>query len=182
MDREEALKLVGEKVSNENLRKHMLAVEFVMRGLAGRFDTDEEKWGLAGLLHDLDYDLTYDKPDQHGILSSQWLEEMGMDPEIAYAVKAHGKHQFERKSLMDKALYAADPVTGLVVAAALIHPEKRLASLTPDFVINRFHEKSFAKGANREQIRTAEELGLSLEEFIGIALKAMQERSGELGL
>ena len=183
LERNEAWGLVQKKVTNKNLQKHMLAAEYVMTGLARRFGEDEKKWGLAGLLHDLDYDLTANDPQKHSLLTAQWLAEMGFDPDIIYAVKAHnGVHGLERKSLLDKALYATDPLTGLIVAAALIHPAKKLAPLTPDFVVNRFYEKSFARGANREQIKTAEEMGLTLEEFITIALASMQEKAHELGL
>ncbi len=183
MDRQQAWKLVQQKVANKNLQKHMLAAEFVMMGLAGRFGADDAKWGLAGLLHDLDYDLTFDKPSEHSLLSAEWLAELGVDADIVYAVKVHNHaHNLERKSMMDKALYATDPLTGLIVAAALIHPAKKLAPLTPEFVVNRFYEKSFAKGANRGQIQACSELGLTLEEFIAIGLTAMQQHAGELGL
>ena len=111
------------------------------------------------------------------------LEEMGVDEDIVYAVISHNEHEgYERKSLLDKALYATDPLTGLIVAAALIHPDKKLASIDTQFVMNRFGEKSFARGASREQIETCKEISLGLEEFIEIGLKAMQEISDDLEL
>lgn len=154
-----------------------------MIGLARHFGEDEAKWGLTRLLHDLDCDLTADKPLEHSLLSAEWLAELNVDPDIVYAIKVHNQvHNLVRKSRMDQALYASDPLTGLIVAAALIHPAKKLAPLSPDFVVNRFYEKLFAKGANREQIQTCSDLGLTLEEFITIGLAAMQEHAGELGL
>lgn len=183
MDRESALALVKSQVKNKNLIKHMLATEAVMSSLAGRFDQDESLWSLAGLLHDLDYDQTADQPEKHGLVGAQILEDKGLPAELVQAVKAHNAALGEeRKTLLDKALYAVDPVTGLLVAAALIHPQKKLLAVDVDFVLNRFKEKSFARGANREQIESCRELGLSLEEFINISLVAMQGIDRELGL
>lgn len=183
MQREEALSLVKEQVKNKNLIKHMLAVEAVMACLAEYLEEDKELWGMTGLLHDLDYDKTADDPMQHGLLGAEMLNERGFPPEMVQAVKAHNEAlAVERNSLMDKALYAADPVTGLLVAAALIHPEKKLSAIDVDFVLKRFKEKSFARGAGREQIQSCSELGLNLEQFLGLSLKAMQDSSKELGL
>ncbi|MBO8127260.1 MAG: HDIG domain-containing protein [Firmicutes bacterium] len=183
MSREEALVAVKKHVKNKNLIKHMLAVEAIMKGLAEHFDENPERWGLAGLLHDIDYDQTAQDPEAHSILGAKMLEDMGVDRDIVYAVKAHNEvHGLPRNRKMDKALYAADPLSGLIVAAALIHPDKKLSSIDVGFVMNRFGEKSFARGANREQIKSCSELGLELEEFIDIGLKSMQAISDELGL
>ena len=183
MEREEALGLVKQEVKNKNLIKHMLAVEAVMRRLAAELGQDEELWALAGLLHDLDYDKTVDRPEQHGLLGAEILEEMGLPEELVRAVKAHNPALgVARESLMDKALFAADPVTGLLVAAALVHPQKKLAAVDLDFVLNRFKEKSFARGANREQIESCSELDLSLEQFLALSLEAMQAAAADLGL
>ncbi len=181
MNREEAEKLVQENVKNQNLIKHMLATEEVMRHLAKKFIEDEEIWGLAGLLHDIDYDETYDKPEIHGLKSAQLLREKEIDERIIRAIKGHADKE-ERITKMDKALYAVDPLTGFLVACALMTPEKKLASLTSSFALRRFKEKAFAKGANRDQIRSCEEIGLSLEEFISIGIKAMQGIADKLGL
>lgn len=181
MNRDLALSFVKSKVKNANLVKHMLAAEAIMRKLAKHFGQDEEKWGLAGLLHDLDYSETINNFSQHGILAAEMLKEMQLDEEIINAIMAHPGHK-ERKSLMDKALYATDPITGLIVACALIHPDKKLANITLDFVKNRFNEKRFAAGANREQIKSCAEMGISLDEFISLSLSAMQEIADELGL
>ncbi len=183
MEREEALRLIKQEVKTKNLIKHMLAVEAVMRRLAEELGQDEELWALTGLLHDLDYDRTMDQPEQHGLLGAQILEEKGLPPELVQAVKAHNEVLgVERQTLLDKALYAADPVTGLLVAAALIHPQKKLAAIDLDFVMNRFKEKSFARGADRGQIESCSELNLSLERFMTLSLEAMQSIAADLGL
>jgi putative nucleotidyltransferase with HDIG domain len=181
MNREEAWELVKKNVKNRNLRKHMLATEAVMRDLAVRLGEDEELWGLVGIIHDVDYEKTVQDPKQHGLVSVQMLEELGVEEDIKQAIKAHAGH-IEPETKLDKALFAVDPLTGLIVAAALIHPDKSLNSIDTQFVLNRFKEKSFARGANRRNIATCENLGLSLEEFITISLRAMQKISAQLGL
>jgi len=180
MTRDEALELVKSKVKNKNLVKHMIATEACMRGLARHFHEDEDFWGLTGLVHDLDYDQTAKDFPKHGFLAAQMLEEMGVDEKIVYAVKAHTGH-VEAISTMDKALFAVDPLTGLIVAATLMHPTKKLKDVDTGFVLNRFKEKRFAAGADRDTIRTCENIGLSLEEFITISLDAMKAVADELG-
>jgi len=183
ISRAEALLLLKKNVQNNNLLKHMYAVEIVMRALARHFGEDQDLWGLAGLLHDIDYDQTKDDFPQHGLIGGKVLEDAGFPAELVYAVKSHNwYHGLARTSLMAKALYATDPLTGLIVAGALIRPEKRLEAIDVPFLLNRFQEKSFARGANRELIASCGEMGLSLEEFIGIGLIAMREIHEELGL
>jgi len=183
MIRKEVLKLVQEKIKTKNLIKHCLAVEAVMRGLARRFSEDEEKWALTGLVHDIDYEETKDNPEKHSLIGAEILEKEGMDTEIVEAVRAHNAvHGLAQETKMAKALFCADPITGLVVAAALVLPSKKLADLTVENVLNRYKEKGFARGANRENIATCSELGLSLEEFVEISLRAMQTIAQELGL
>ncbi len=183
LKREEALALLKRNLPNKNLQKHCLAAEAVMRRLARRFQEDEELWGLTGLLHDIDYDQTKDEPDRHSLEGARMLAELGLPPEVVYAVKVHNeRHGLPRLSLLDKALYAVDPLTGFIVAGALIRPEKKLAAVDVAFLSNRFKEKAFARGANREQMQTCAELGLFLNEFIGLGLEAMQEKAKELGL
>lgn len=181
MNREEGLELIKSKVKNDRLIKHMLAVEAVMRGIAQRLGEDEEKWALAGLIHDLDYDETAKDPERHGKVGAEYLRGMGVDADIVRAVESHAGHT-ARVSKMDCALYAVDPLTGLIVAAALMHPSKKLREVDVQFVLNRFKEKRFAVGADRDQIRCCEELGLELEEFVGIGLDSMERVSNELGL
>lgn len=183
MERTQALEELKARLTNKNLIKHSLAVEAIMRDLAYYFKEDAEMWGLAGLLHDIDYDKTADNPSRHSILGAEILENLGVDETIVYAVKAHNDyHGIERKRKIDKALYSADPVSGLITAGALILPSKKLDNVTVDFILKRINEKSFARGANRDQIRKCEELGLSLEQFIEISLNAMQKIAVELGL
>ncbi len=183
MNRSEALELVEERVSKRNLVKHMLATEAAMRALAERLGGDAESWALAGLLHDIDYDETKDDFPRHGLLSAEILNERGVEPEVIQAVRAHPNHEaYPPKSKMDWALHAVDGLTGLIVAAALMHPEKRLAAIDTAFVVRRFGEKRFAAGANRDNIRKCEKLGIPLEEFIDITLRAMQSISDDLGL
>lgn len=181
MDRDRALELIKSRVSNERLIKHMLAVEAVMRSLARHLGEDAEKWAMAGLVHDIDYDETAKDPERHGRLGASYLRELGFDEDITRAVESHAGH-VPRQTKLDKALYATDPLTGLIVAAALMHPSKKLREVTVQFVMNRFKEKRFAAGADRDQIRTCEEVGLELEEFISIGLEAMKGISEELGL
>ncbi len=181
MKREEALALLRERLKNKNLFKHCLAAESCLRTLARHFNEDEEVWGLAGLLHDIDYEETLNEPARHGIVGAEMLEKHGLPPEIIYAIKVHAGHS-SPNSKLDWALFATDPLTGLIVASALMHPDKKLKSMDTEFVLRRYKEKRFAAGANREQIASCRNLGLELEQFITICLKGMQEISEELGL
>jgi putative nucleotidyltransferase with HDIG domain len=186
MTRQEGLNLLRENISNQNLIKHSLAVEAIMKVLAHHFGEGENegKWALAGLLHDIDYEKTKDNPVKHSLVGAEILEDLGVDKEICQAVKVHNEaHGIAPETLMEKALYVADPLTGLIVAATLVLPSKKLADLTVENVLNRFKEKAFARGVNREIIKKSEELlNLKLEEFVKIGLGAMQEISKELGL
>jgi len=181
MDRSEARALMEEKIGNENLRKHILAVAAVMRALARRFGEDEERWEVVGLLHDIDYEESGDDMERHGLIAGEWLSGMGVSEDIVNAVKAHAD-KAPCESLMDKAVYCADPVTGFLVACALVRPEKSLEPVEVEFALKRMKEKRFAAGASRERIRACEALGLSLDEFMGLSLDAMKEIHGELGL
>lgn len=180
MTRAEALALVQERVKTKNLVKHMLAVEAGMRALAPRFGGDPERWALAGLVHDLDYEETKDRPDLHGHRTVELLRARGVEGEIHSAILAHAGHK-EPATPMEIALSAVDPLTGLIVASALVLPE-RLAGLTPQNVLNRYRERGFARSASREGIALGTRLGLTLEEFVGIVLSAMQEIQTDLGL
>ncbi|MBN2018376.1 MAG: HDIG domain-containing protein [Candidatus Cloacimonetes bacterium] len=180
MTREEALELLKQHLKNKNLRKHCLAVEAAMAHFARYFEEDEEMWALAGMLHDLDYETTVNNFVRHGKDSVELLKDKGLDEKILYAIEAHPGH-VERKSNMDKVLYAVDSLTGLIVAATLMHPDKKISSLDTNFVMRRFKEKRFAAGANREQIKTCEEFGMSLEDFIDHTLQAMAGIEKELG-
>ena len=183
MDRTTALVLIQQHVTNKNLIKHMLAVEAVMGELAPHFGGEVSTWELTGLLHDIDYDLTCDKPETHSLMGADILASHGLCAPLVNAVRVHNEqHGLPRDSILEKALYCSDPVTGLIVAAALIHPAKKLSAIDKDFVLNRYQEKSFARGANRETIAGCRELGIELDEFIALALGAMQRRASDLGL
>lgn len=187
MTREEALKLVQEKIQNQNLVKHCLATEVCMQALAEHFGENPASggasWGLTGLLHDIDYEETKNDPDKHSVIGAEMLEKLGLDKEITEAVKTHNeRHGIAPETKMAKAIFCVDPLTGLIVAAVLVLPNKKITDLTAENVLNRFREKGFARGANREIISRCSDIELSLEEFVEICLRAMQGISGELGL
>jgi len=181
MTREEQLALLNEHVKTRNLVKHCLACEAVMRGLARRLGEDEDLWATAGLLHDVDYDETVSTPDRHTIVGAEILREKGVDERAIQTMLGHNDRA-ARETLMDKALYATDPTTGMIVAAALIRPEKKLDAIDVPFVTNRIKEKGFARNVNRDQMRTCADLGLELDEFLQIALDSMKSIAGDLGL
>jgi putative nucleotidyltransferase with HDIG domain len=182
--RERGLELLREHIKNQNLIKHCLAAEALMRALARKFNQDESLWGLAGLLHDLDWEETQNDFQKHSLVAAEILTKEGFPPEVVEAIRVHNHvHGIEPKTLLEKALYAGEEITGMVVAATLVLPSKKLADLTADNVMNRMKEKSFARGVNREIINlTPEYIGISVEELAGIALFAMQEIHEELGL
>ena len=183
MTREEALESVRANVGNENLVRHMLATEAVMRALARRLGENEQEWGLTGLLHDIDVELTEGDIKSHSRLGADLAREMGASETMALAILAHNQaHGVPLKSKLDKALYCADPLTGLITAAALVRPDKKLASVEGKSVKKRFKEKSFAAGASREQIAACSNIGIDLDEFVDLGLKAMQRVASELGL
>ncbi|MCL5432523.1 MAG: phosphohydrolase [Patescibacteria group bacterium] len=184
MNREEAYKILTELVKNPGLIKHHLACEVVMRAFAQRFNQDIEKWGLVGLLHDADYELSRDHPEKHSLILEEKYGSV-IPPDIMYAIKCHNfeNTKVEPKSLMDWSIYCSDELTGIIIAGTLVSPERKLTNITPDFVLNRFNEKSFARSANRESVKRCEDkLGIPLLEFITISLNAMKTISNELGL
>ncbi len=183
MTRKEVLNSVNENVENKNLVKHMLATEAIMRALARHLGEDEEEWGLTGLLHDIDVELTGGDMSSHSKLGADLARELGASEAVAHAILCHNEaHGVPRETKLDKALFCVDPLTGLITAAALVRPDKKLAALEAKSVLKRFKEKSFAAGASREQISLCSEIGLELGEFIELGLKAMQEISSDLGL
>ena len=184
MNRDELFEQLKKRVHDGHLIKHMLATEAVMRAVAKRLGQDEEKWGITGLLHDIDYEVTKEDPEKHSLIGAEWLSEMGLPEDVVYAVKVHNeRHNLPRNSLLDKALYAVDPLTGFIMAVALVMPDKKLSTVKVKSLKKKFKDKRFAAGASRGQIRSCEpELGISLNEFFEISLKAMQEIAGELGL
>ena len=183
MTREEALDSIKANIENENLLKHMLATEAIMRALARRLGEDEEEWGLTGLLHDIDMELTEGDMNTHSKLGADLARELGASEAMAHAILCHNPtHGIPTETKLDKALYCADPLTGLIVAAALVRPDKKLAGVEVRSVRKRFKEKSFAAGASREQISQCTELGLELDQFLELGLEAMKEIADDLGL
>ncbi len=183
MTRDEALAAVRANVKNTNLVKHMLATEAIMRALARRFGEDEEEWALAGLLHDIDVELTADDFTAHGKVEADMIRNLGGSEAVCRAILCHNEiHGIACESLLEKALYCSDPLTGLIIAGALIRPDKRLEGLTSKSIMKRFNEKRFAAGANREQISGCTEIGLGLEDFVTLGIEAMQGISDDLGL
>jgi len=183
MKREDALNSIKTNVENRNLIKHMLATEAIMRALARHFGEDEDEWGLTGLLHDIDVELTDGDMSTHSKLGADLVREMGADEDMVHAILCHNEaHGVSRETRLDKALFCADPITGLITAAALVRPDKKLAGVEVKSIKKRFKEKSFAAGAKREQIATCSELGLELDEFIALSLKAMKGIAEDTGL
>lgn len=183
MTRDDALGEIRKNVKNENLIRHMIATEAIMRELAEQMGEDVEKWGLAGLLHDIDVEITGGDMNSHGLVGSDLIRELDFEEDIAKAVLAHNETLgIPRESNLDKALYCADPLTGLITAAALVRPEKKLEFVQFKSVRKRFKEKSFAAGASREGIASCSEIGMELDDFIALGLKAMQGSAEDLGL
>lgn len=187
ISRDDALKIINEKVANKNIIKHMLATEAVMRALAEKFEPEKkEEWGIAGLLHDGDYSDAVPH-EMQGIQISKWVEEKGyqLSDEVKHAMAAHNMRNtgVKPESKMDWGLFCTDTLTGLIIACALVLPDKKLADVTVERVLKRFKESKFAAGTRREDILMCEiNLGLSLEEFVRIALGAMQDIAPSLGL
>jgi putative nucleotidyltransferase with HDIG domain len=183
MDRREAMESIQDNVENRNLIKHMLATEAIMRALARKFGENEVEWGLAGLLHDIDVELTDGDMKAHSRLGADLARDLGAGEAIANAILVHNEtHGVAPATLMEKALFCADPLTGLITAAVLVRPDKQIANLEAKSVRKRFKEKSFAAGASRENIARCADIGLELDEFIAIGVAAMQGISEELGL
>ncbi len=185
MNREDALILIRKYVKNVNSIKHMMATEAIMRALAKRFNEDEELWGLTGLLHDIDMEIVdyVIEPSKHGKEGAEILKEEGINKEIVEAVKAHNPATGKKaETMMEKAIYCSDPLTGLIVASTLVLPSRKISDLNASSVMNRYKEKSFARGADRDIIASSSEMGISLEEFIEIGLEAMKKIDKELGL
>lgn len=183
MDRSDALALVKERIPNRNLVNHSLAAEFIMEAIArhlGMSDEDVARWGLTGLLHDLDYAETGEDFARHGLVTAELLEGQ-VDDEMIHAILAHAE-KAPMETTMDRALYAADPTTGFIVAAALVRPDKSLANVEVKSLKKRWKEGAFARGASREQMATCEDLGIPRDEFLALALDEMKAHAEELGL
>jgi putative nucleotidyltransferase with HDIG domain len=183
MNREEALKLVKENVSKETLLKHMYAVEAIMKETAKFLGEDEEKWRLIGLLHDIDFEKTENEPKRHTIVAEEILENY-VDDEMIRTIKAHNFENIgiQPEAVAEKALIAADAVSGLIIACALVIPSKKLADVKIESIAKKFKQKDFARNCGRERILFCEQINIPREKFFEISLRALQSISKELGL
>ena len=183
MTREEALNSIKANVENKNLIKHMLATEAIMRVLAKHLGEDEEEWGLTGLLHDIDMELTEGNMNTHSKLGADLARELGVNEVVVHAILCHNEaHGVPRETNLDKALFCVDPLTGLITTAALVRPDKKLAGLEAKSVIKKFKQKGFAAGVNRQQIALCSEIGIEFDQFIELGLAAMKAIAADLGL
>ncbi len=181
--RQQAWELLNQKVGSVNLIRHCLASEAIMRALAERLGKDVEQWGIVGLLHDLDFEQTKEEPCRHGLMTALILANRGVSPEVIHAVKSHNQETgIRRETPLDFALASAETITGLIVATALVQPDRELSGVKVKSVLKKMKQKDFARSVNRQVILECKNLGLSLEEFVEISLKAMQAISDQLGL
>jgi len=181
MDIAEGRALARDKTEKDTTYRHLVSVEGVMRRLGRHFGEDQERWALTGLFHDLDQDQTADDPDRHAYLAADWLREAGVEEPVVNGVLAHAHPEFQR-DLMSRAIVAADAVAGLLVAAALVRPE-RSVGMKVSSIRKKLKEKAFAPGVNREEIGQAEtQLGLSLDEFLALGIEGLQEVAPDIGL
>lgn len=183
ISREEAISLLNEHVKSENMQKHCYASEAVLRALAKRLNKNEDEWGIAGLLHDIDVEITDGDPSTHGpyskkILSGLVSDEM-LDAIVMHNEIATGK---ERSTEFQHALAAGETITGLITATTLVYPDKKIASIKTKSVTKRMKQKAFAASVKRENILECEKIGIPLSEFAGLSVSAMKEISDKLGL
>lgn len=179
--RDESLKLVKEHVKNGNLVNHMIAVSAIMRRLAEHFGEDPELWGAVGMLHDIDYEETSDDFSRHGLVSAEMVADL-LPEEGLQAIRSHNEmtgHKAEGS--MDISLFAADALSGMIVAGALVRPT-RLEGMKPGSIRRRMKDKSFARRVSRENIMRCEEVGIPLNEFLAMGIEAMQSVREEIGL
>lgn len=184
MNRSEAIKLLHKYIQSPNMLNHCYASEAVMRGIAKRLGRDEDKYGLAGLLHDLDVELVNADMYLHGKESARILTDLDVDPEIVDAIRMHNESSAgeKRSKEFQHALAAGETITGLIVATTLVYPDKKLASVKPKSVVKRMKEKKFAASVRRENILECELIGIPLAEFVVISIDAMKSVSEEIGL
>jgi len=188
MTREDALGLLRKHVKTDFLVKHCLATEAIMRALAERMGRNQDLWGLAGLLHDLDFETTQDDPASHGLKTEAILRDRASShpfpEEGIQAIKGHNADGlgFERTTEFEKALTAGETITGLVVATALVYPDKKLSSVKVKSITKRMKQKAFARKVNRDHILLCEEIGIPLSDFAELSLGAMQGIADDLGL
>ncbi|NOY09974.1 MAG: HD domain-containing protein [Spirochaetes bacterium] len=178
-----AEELLSRYVISDWLKKHSIAAGAVMRGLARRLGQDEGEWAAIGMVHDLDFDLTQD-PEIHGLKTVEILKPLNVPEEHLNAIKAHNAEGLgvERKTVLDYALTCGETITGLIVATALVMPDKKLSSVKPSSVVKRMKKKDFARKVSRDNIMLCEKIGLDVDEFSNIAVISMREVADRLGL
>lgn len=190
LNKNQADQLVNQYITNPITKYHLLESEVIMRVLAERFGENIEEWGIIGLLHDIDWDLTKDNPKEHLVKAPEILKQAGASDELINTIVSHGYGQSacgasqdkERQTKLEHALAAAETVTGLIVASALVQPDKKLASVAEQSLMKKFKNKSFAANCNRDIIMECEKIGLTLDEFLNLSLKALQAISEKIGL
>ncbi len=184
MTRERAFELLNTYIKNEKLLFHSIATEAVMKALAKHFGEDETKWAMAGLLHDLDAELTQDTFEKHGLVTVEILGKEDIEPEICEAIKRHNEYasKAKRETMFHHALAAGETITGLIYATALVYPDKKIAYVKPKSIIKRMKQKAFAASVDRSIIMECEKMGLTLPVFTEICLNAMKEVGHEIGL
>jgi predicted hydrolase (HD superfamily) len=186
--RADTLALMHEYTASESLRKHMLAVEGAMRAYAGKFGEDEERWGIAGLIHDFDYERfpnnAHSATDEHPAEGVRILKAKGYPDDILQAILGHAHYtNTPRETRMAKTLFAVDELTGLITATALVRPSKSVHEVETKSVRKKMKDKAFARGVSRDDvINGATELGVDLDEHITFVIASMQARSADLGL
>jgi putative nucleotidyltransferase with HDIG domain len=180
MDHEAARALVRDKCDKDITVRHLISVEGVMRRLAKHFGEDEDRWALTGLFHDLDQDHTANDPERHARLAAEWLKEAGVDEGVINGVLAHAHPEYQT-DLMSRSIVQADALAGLLVAAALMRPEKA-TGMKVSSVKKKLKEKSFAPGVNRDEIRDCEKIGLDLDAFVGLGIEGLQIVASDIGL
>lgn len=184
MTRDEAWDIVCKYVQNQNLRKHMLAVEAAMAAYADKYNQDEERWRVAGLLHDFDWEI-HPTLEEHPQKGADILRQLGVDEDMIRTIQSHANHTgVPRTQLIDKALFACDEITGLITTTALVRPSKKIADVNVKSIKKKFKQPAFAAGVNRQEVEEgAQELGVDLwQEHVPTVLKAMQDISHDLGL
>ncbi len=184
ISRDLALLKLSEHVKNEKTIVHCLASEAVMRALARRLGEDEERWGLTGLLHDIDVEVTNADPKVHALKAEELLSEFDLDEEILDAIRMHNDEAtgIPRSTKFHHALAAGETITGFIYATTLVYPDKKIESIKYKSVRKRMKEKAFAAGVNRDHIMECEKIGIQLDEFIQLSVDAMREVSDEIGL
>ena len=184
INREQALALLKKHIRAENLLKHCLATEAIMRAVAQRLGKDDELWGLTGLLHDIDLEITRDDQSKHALVGAEMLAHEGFPLEALQTIRAHNGERLgiQRQIDFEHALAASETITGLIVATALVKPEKKLASVKVKSVTKRMKEKRFAENVNRDIIVECEHIGIPLEDFVALSIAAMQRIADDLGL